>query len=312
MGRRDDGKVFRPAPYCYRCPFQNPGVGPPAHSYPECGLACAEALEVELLRQGPDAVAAFIAEPVVGATLAAAVPPQEYWPRVRRICDQYGVLLIADEVMTGFGRTGRWFAVNHWDVMPDILVAAKGASGGYFPLGVVLLKGALARDILGGADDFTHGFTYANGVMGAAVGMAVLRYLQDHDLVATSARMGEHMMRQLGTLNDSPVVGDVRGLGLMAGVELVADKGTRAPIPREERVVERAQAAALARGVNVYVGTGMADGLNGDAVLIGPPFVITEGQIDALVSVLRDVLQGIARSLGPLGFSLSRRGSPHI
>jgi adenosylmethionine-8-amino-7-oxononanoate aminotransferase len=283
-----------PPAYCYRCPFQKPGVGARAHAYPECELACAEALEVEILRQGPDAVAAFIAEPVVGATLAAAVPPIEYWPRVREICDQYGVLLIADEVMTGFGRTGRWFAVNHWDVTPDIVVTAKGASGGYYPLGVVLLKGRLAHDIREGAGDFTHGFTYANGVMGAAVGLAVLRYLQEHDLVATSARMGEHLMQELAALKESPVVGDVRGLGLMAGVELVTDRATHAPFPRRAKAAERVQAAALARGVNIYVGTGMADGVNGDALLLGPPFVITETQVDEIVGVLRDVLDEIA------------------
>jgi adenosylmethionine-8-amino-7-oxononanoate aminotransferase len=267
-----------PPAYCYRCPF--------GKSYPGCGVACADALETEVLHQGPGTVAAFIAEPVVGATLAAAVPPPEYWPRVREICDRYGLFLIADEVMTGMGRTGRWFGVEHWEVEPDILVTAKGASGGYFPLGVVAAKAELVELLRQGAGNFTHGFTYANGVLGAAVGSAVLRYLQEHDLVAASARMGEVLRDRLEALRERPAVGDVRGLGLMAGVELVADRETRRPYPRSQRVAERVQAAALARGVNIYYGTGLANGVEGDALLLGPPFIISEPQIDEIVSVL--------------------------
>jgi len=268
-----------PPAYCYRCPFDT--------SYPACGLACADALQEEILRQGPETVAAFIAEPVVGATLGAAVPPPGYWPRVREICDRYGVLLIADEVMTGLGRTGRWFGVEHWGVTPDILVTAKGASGGYWPLGVVLARGELVESIREGAGNFTHGFTYANGVLGAAVGLAVLRVLRARDLVAASARMGELLLARLESLRELPAVGDVRGLGLMAGVELVSDRVSRRPFPRAERVAERVQAAALARGVNVYVGTGMANGVDGDAILLGPPFIVTAAQIDEIVAALR-------------------------
>jgi adenosylmethionine-8-amino-7-oxononanoate aminotransferase len=274
-----------PPAYCYRCPF--------GRDYPDCGVACADALETEILRQGPGTVAAFIAEPVVGATLAAAVPPPEYWPRVRKICDRYGLLLIADEVMTGMGRTGRWFGVDHWGVTPDILVTAKGASGGYFPLGVVAAKGELVELLRQGVGNFTHGFTYANGVLGAAVGSAVLRYLQEHDLVAASARMGAVLQDKLQALRERPAVGDVRGLGLMAGVELVADRETKRPFSRSQRVAERVQAAALARGVNVYYGTGLADGVEGDALLMGPPFIISEPQIDAIVSVLDAAIREI-------------------
>lgn len=271
-----------PPPYCYRCPFDQ--------VYPLCQVACADALETEILRQGPETVAAFIAEPVVGATLAAVVPPPEYWPRVRQICDRYGVLLIADEVMSGFGRTGRWFAVEHWDVVPDILTTAKGASGGYFPLGVVLVRDEWVGAIRSGPGNFAHGFTYANGVLGAAVGLAVLRYLQAHNLVATSARMGDVLLHRLGSLLDLAPVGDVRGLGLMAGVELVADRKSKRPYPRTEQIAGRVQMAALARGVNVYYGTGLVDGREGDALLIGPPYIITEAQVDELVVALRQAI----------------------
>jgi adenosylmethionine-8-amino-7-oxononanoate aminotransferase len=267
-----------PPAYCYRCPFGQEVVA--------CDLACAEALEAEILRQGSDTVAAFIGEPVVGATLAAAIPPPGYWPRVREICDRYGVLLVADEVMTGFGRTGRWFAVEHSGVVPDVLVTAKGASGGYYPLGVLLARKELVAAIRNGPGDFTHGFTYANGVLAAAVGLAVLRYLQAHDLVAASARQGRVLLDRLDALRALPAVGDVRGLGLMAGLELVADRQSKRPFPRGKRVAERVQAAALAEGVNVYYGTGLANGAEGDAILIGPPFIVSEEQIDEIVRAL--------------------------
>ncbi|MFZ5917927.1 MAG: aspartate aminotransferase family protein [Chloroflexota bacterium] len=268
--------------YCYRCPF--------GQAYPHCGIACADALETEILRQGPETVAAFVAEPVVGATLCAAVPPPEYWPRVREICDRYGVLLIADEVMTGMGRTGRWFAVEHWGVIPDILVTAKGASGGYFPLGLVLAKGELVETIRQGLGGFNHGFTYANGVVGAAVGLAVLRHLQTNDLVTASARQGALLLQQAHTLRDLSIVGDVRGLGMMVGIELVADQADKRPFPRGQKLAERLQTAAMQRGVIVYYGAGLADGRDGDGLLLGPPFVITESHIQNVISVLREAI----------------------
>jgi adenosylmethionine-8-amino-7-oxononanoate aminotransferase len=306
-----------PPAYCYRCPFgfalrpwaggpraqdrsfggvypeQSRGAqgGPSDQAHPLCGVTCADALEAEIQRQGPESIAAFIAEPVVGATLAAVVPPPEYWPRVREICDRYGVLLVVDEVMTGMGRTGRWFAIDHWNVTPDILVTAKGASGGYFPLGLLLVKSELVKAVrCGPGNTFTHGFTYANGVMGAAVGQAVLRYLQAHDLIAASARMGDYMLQKLGSLGELPSVGDVRGLGLMAGVELVADKKSKRPFPWTYKIAHRVQAAAMARGLVVYYGSGLANGIDGDAVLLGPPFIVTEAQIDEVVAVLREAI----------------------
>jgi adenosylmethionine-8-amino-7-oxononanoate aminotransferase len=276
----DVGRI--PPAYCYRCPF--------GQSYPGCGTVCADALEAEILRQGPETVMAFVAEPVVGATLAAAVPPPEYWPRVREICDRYGVLLIADEVMTGFGRTGRWFGVEHWAVTPDILVAAKGASSGYFPLGVVLCGDNLVAQISHRSGNFAHGFTYANGVLGAAVALVVLRHLQAHELVAASAAQGEKLLSQFESLRQLSAVGDVRGLGLMAGVELVADKESRQPYSRARRVAERVQAAAMARGLIVYYGAGLADGRDGDAILVGPPFIVTEVQIRKITTLLREAI----------------------
>jgi adenosylmethionine-8-amino-7-oxononanoate aminotransferase len=274
-----------PPPYCYRCPF--------GQEYPACGTVCADALETEILRQGPETVAAFVAEPVIGATLAAVVPPPEYWPRISEICHRHNVLLIADEVMTGFGRTGRWFAVDHWKVVPDILVSAKGASGGYWPLGVVMVSSDIVEAIRAESGQFVHGFTYANNVMGAAVGAAVLEYLRVHDLVRASERLGRYLLSALEQLCELDHVGDVRGLGLMVGLEMVADGDSRRPFPRAAQVAEKVQAAALERGVNVYCGTGMADGVDGDALLLGPPFVVTEPQIDEVVRVLSASIRAV-------------------
>jgi adenosylmethionine-8-amino-7-oxononanoate aminotransferase len=189
--------------------------------------------------------------------------------------------------MTGFGRTWRWFGVDHWKVVPDILVSAKGASAGYYPLGIVLVGADLVDEIREGAGGFSHGFTYANGVMGAAVGLAVLNYLHKHELVAASACRGSHLLQALQSLRDLPCVGDVRGLGLMAGVERVESKASEQPFPGDWRIAERVRAAALKKGVNVYCSTGLVDGFNGDALLLGPPFFVDENEIDEICATLR-------------------------
>src|SRR6185312_3179713 len=179
-----------------------------------------------------------VAEPIVGATLAAVVPPDGYWPAIADICRRHGVLLIADEVMTGFGRTGRWFGVDHWGVRPDILVAAKGATSGYWPFGFAAATGEIHDTVREGAG-FVHGFTYSHAPVGAAVARQVLRILEDEALVQASATKGDRL-RALATdvLADNPAVGHVRGRGLMVGIELVADRATRAPFPRGAKITE--------------------------------------------------------------------------
>jgi adenosylmethionine-8-amino-7-oxononanoate aminotransferase len=172
-----------PPPYCYRCPF---GL-----IYPDCGLRCAEALGDEIKHQGQGTVAAFIAEPLAGATLGAVVPPPEYWPRVREICDQYGLLLIADEVMTGMGRTGHWFAIEQWDVTPDVICLGKGVSGGYLPLSVTAVRGDLVDLMLKEGGDFNHGGTFSHQPVAAAAGLAAVCYLEDHNLISHAQKVGE-------------------------------------------------------------------------------------------------------------------------
>ena len=228
---------------------------------------------------GPGTVAAFVAEPIVGATLAAVEPPRGYWPAVADVCRTHGALLIADEVMTGFGRTGEWFGMTRFGVQPDLLVAAKGATSGYWPFGFVAASGEVYDDVTG-AGTFVHGFTYSHQPAAAAVAREVLRILEAESLVGASATKGERLTALLHErLDASPVVGDIRGRGLMVGVELVRDRETREPWPRSAKLVEAIVATARDRGLLLYSGTGNANGVDGDTVLLGPPFVVTDEEL---------------------------------
>jgi adenosylmethionine-8-amino-7-oxononanoate aminotransferase len=276
------------AAYEYRCPF--PDTHPRA-----CGARYAEALERLIVEAGPGRVAAFLAEPVAGAALGAAVPPDDYWPAVVEVCRRHGVLVIADEVMTGFGRTGRWFACDHWGVRPDVLVLAKGAASGYWPLGLAVASGAVQRTIA--ERGLTHGFTYSHHVVGAAAGRAVLALLRERELVAAAESQGKRLRAGLQErLDGHPAVGDVRGLGLLVGVELVADRGRRTPFPRARRVTERVVAAARDRGLLVYSSTGHAGGGDGDLLLLGPPLVISDAEVDETIDTLAAAIEAVLPS----------------
>ena len=239
----------------------------------------------------PGTVAAFVAEPIVGATLAAAVPPDGYWPAIAEVCRRHGVLLIADEVMTGFGRTGRWFGLDLWGVRPDLLVAAKGATSGYWPFGFVAASGEIHDRVTGGPG-FVHGFTYSHAPVGAAVAREVLRILEAESLVEASATKGERLRTLLtSAMGDHPAVGEIRGRGLMVGLELVADRETRAPFPRAAKITEAVVRGARERGVLVYSGTGNANGVDGDTILLGPPFVVTDAELVSIVDALADAIE---------------------
>jgi adenosylmethionine-8-amino-7-oxononanoate aminotransferase len=258
-------------------------------------MGTAEDLAAELERAfeaaGPRTVAAFVAEPIVGATLAAAVPPDGYWRAIADVCRRHGVLLIADEVMTGFGRTGRWFALDHWGVRPDILVAAKGATSGYWPFGFAAVSNEIFETITGGSG-FVHGFTYSHSPVAAAVAREVLRILETESLVEASATKGEHLQGLAhAAFGGHPAVGEVRGRGLMVGVELVADRDTREPFPRGARIAEAVVRGARERGVLVYSGTGNANGVDGDTILLGPPFVVTDAELERIVDVLGESIE---------------------
>jgi len=264
-------------PYCYRCDFDC------TDGCRNCGQQYAAELERAIEASNGEA-AAFIFEPVSGATLGAVVPPPGYLPSIAEICRRHGVLLIADEVMTGMGRTGRNFAVDHNNVAPDILVAAKGLSSGYAPLGAVIASRKVVHAIAAGSGAFLHGFTYNAHPISLAAGRAVLRHLQAKKLVeaADSSRVGTpaaHFKQALETLRTEETVGDVRGIGLLWAVEFVADKASKRPFPPAENFAGRVAAAALKRGLLVYPMQGSVDGTSGDHLLLAPPAVITQDKI---------------------------------
>jgi hypothetical protein len=243
---------------------------------------------------GPETVAAFVAEPISGATLAAAVPCEDYWETVTAICHRHGVLVIADEVMTGFGRTGRWFGLDHWDVRADIVTAGKGSTSGYWPFGFAACSGEVFDTVR--PHGFVHGFTWSHNGVGAAVAHATLRRLREGDLVEASTRQGQRLLEEMTTaLSGVASVGDVRGLGLMIGVELVADPATKAPFARAEQVTERVVAAARERGLLLYSSTGHVDG-DGDLVMLGPPFVISDEERAMIVERTADAIAAVEAS----------------
>jgi adenosylmethionine-8-amino-7-oxononanoate aminotransferase len=264
-------------------------------------LGDADELAAELERifeaAEPRTIAAFVAEPIVGATLGAVVPPDGYWPRIADVCRRHGVLLIADEVMTGFGRTGRWFGLDHWGVRPDVLVAAKGATSGYWPFGFVAASDEIHAAVTGGGG-FTHGFTYSHAPAGAAVAREVLRIIEAENLVEASAMKGARLLQALERrLGPHPNVGEMRGRGLLVGLELVADRSTRQAFPRTSRLTEAIVRGARSRGVLVYSGTGNADGVNGDTILLGPPFVVTDDELERIVAVVGEAVEDAVAGL---------------
>jgi adenosylmethionine-8-amino-7-oxononanoate aminotransferase len=274
-------------PYCYRCNYDC------TDGCRNCGQQYAAELERAVESANGEA-AGFIFEPVSGATLGAVVPPPGYLQRVAEVCRRHGVLLIADEVMTGMGRVGRNFAIEHWDLAPDILIAAKGLSSGYAPLGAVIATKKVVDGLASGS--FLHGFTYNAHPISLATGRAVLHRLQHEKLVqaADSGREGTvaaKLDRALSTLLDLKTVGDVRGIGLLRGVEFVSDKQSKKPFTPELNFGGRVTSAALKRGLLVYPIQGCVDGVSGDHILIAPPAVITAEQIDRAVDQLKESIQ---------------------
>jgi adenosylmethionine-8-amino-7-oxononanoate aminotransferase len=279
-----------PPAYRYRCEY--------CQDRPACTLRCAHALEKEIRRQGADNVAAFIVEPVVAAALGAVPAPEGYFQAIRDICDRYDVLLISDEVITGFGRTGRMWGIDHWAVEPDLIATAKGMSGGYAPLGGVIARDEIVAALERNRSNFVAGHTYVGHPVTAAAGVAALRYLLAHDLVENARIQGERLLTRLGELLDGhPIVGDVRGLGLMAGVEFVGDRATKAPFPASDRVVYRIADAALDRGLITYPLQGCVDGVEGDMIKITPPLCIRADEVDELVAILDDAIEAVEADL---------------
>lgn len=271
-----------PAPYSYRCECGGRADGPTGRRT-DCPTCSGSALEAAILQLGADNVAAFIAEPVGGSSTGHSVPEPGYFRRIREICDRHQVLFIADEVLVGAGRTGTWSAIEQYGVAPDIMTFGKGITGGYAPLSVVAAPRRLLDPIAKGSGALLHAQTFSHHPVLAAAGLAAVRYLRTHGLVERCRRMGEVFHRKLAALRELPHVGDVRGRGLLAGIEFVADKGSRAPWPRKLKFAETFSEQALAAGLMTWANMGQADGTNGDLSCLAPPFVIEESEIDELV-----------------------------
>lgn len=278
-------------PYCYRCPFER--------TYPSCGVACADDLERTILQEGPETISAFIAEPVVGTSLAGVVPVPEYYARIREICDRYDILFIADEVLTGYGRTGKAFSIDHWGVRPDILTLGKGVGSGYVPLAACIADAAVIDPLRSGGGKFTHGFTYSGMPISCFIGQQVFDYVMEHDLFAASATNGAYLHERLRDMAETrEYVGDVRGLGMLAGVELVADHESKRPFPREQAITDRIVIDAEARGLLLREGTPDANyGRGGDQIQISPAYVITREQIDVVVDLLAESIDAVVATV---------------
>jgi adenosylmethionine-8-amino-7-oxononanoate aminotransferase len=276
------GFVQVAAPYAYRWQGNE-----------EPGLGAAEAVERAILAEGPDTVAAVIAEPVMGAG-GVIVPPASYFPRLREICDRHDVLLMTDEVITGFGRTGKWFALGHWGVEPDLVSFAKGVTSGYLPLGGIMLSKRVHQAIESAPLErkYMHAATYSGHPVCCAVGLANVAIIEEDGLVERSATLGKRLLGQLEELSEFPCVGEVRGLGMMCGIELVTDRGTRAPaLGLGSRVARE----ALARGLLLRIRPGSAEPAIGDTICLAPPLMTPQETLDRLPTILRESIAAATR-----------------
>jgi putrescine---pyruvate transaminase len=276
------GVVRMASPYCYRCEL---GL-----KYPACGIACADELERAIEREGAETVGAFIAEPVQGVG-GVIVPPPGYFERIRAICDKHEVLMVADEVITGFGRLGTRFGIERWKAVPDMIAFAKGVTSGYQPLGGVIVKESMYQTLLSAGPDFAlhHGFTYSGHPVACAAGLANLDIIEREGLIARARKLAPYFARRLGTLARHRIVGDVRSAGLMAAIELVRDRASKEPFPASLSVPVRIRSAARARGVIVRA--------SADTVVVCPPLIITPKEIDQIVTTLDAAIEEVSTQL---------------
>jgi putrescine---pyruvate transaminase len=277
------GVLHMARPYCYRCEL--------GKTYPSCQVDCAEELERIVSREGADSIAAFITEPVQGVG-GVIVPPREWLPRLRAICSRHNILMVCDEVITGFGRTGAMFASTGAGIVPDVLVTAKGITSGYLPLGAVLFTEEIFQTFLATGDDyaFWHGYTYTGHPAACAAGLANLAIIEREQLVRKARSQGQYLQKKLATLRELPIVGDVRGQGLVAAVELVKDKESKEMFPAEMQVARAVWAQALRDGLVTRV-------CGSNAIALCPPLIITREQIDEMVTLLRTAIVTVAGEL---------------
>ncbi|MFV3305405.1 aspartate aminotransferase family protein [Pseudomonas sp. NY15181] len=278
---------------CYAYRGQAEGETPEAY-----GERLAQELETEILNLGPEKVMAFVAEPVVGATLGAVTAVPGYFKRVREICDRYGVLLILDEVMCGMGRTGSLFAAEQEGISADLITIAKGLGAGYQPIGATLVSQRIHDAIAQGSGFFQHGHTYIGHATACAAALAVQKTIEQRDLLPRVRDLGEKLQQRLrSALGEHPNIGEIRGRGLFQGLELVADRASKMPFPAEAKLHARVKKAAMQEGLMCYPMGGTLDGRSGDHILLAPPFILEEAQLDELVEKLQ---RAIVKAVGSL------------
>jgi adenosylmethionine-8-amino-7-oxononanoate aminotransferase len=275
---RDMPKI--PPAFCYRCYFEK--------TCPDCNLLCARALEDAICQAGPENVAAFIAEPVVGSALAASPAPDGYFQVIRQICDKYNVLFIVDEVMTALGRTGKMWGIEHWDVTPDIIALSKSLTGGHFPVAAVIARDDMWETLRQSNSHFRAGHTLNASAVGMAAAIETIKYIQKHNLVENARVVGAYFLEQLQSLLAYRTVGDVRGKGLMVGFEFVADKAMKATFPPEKEISRVFSEITFERGLVTYPCAGTVRGVAGDTILMAPPLITTKQQIDEIMAILHD------------------------
>lgn len=276
-------------PYCYRCPW--------GKEYPGCDLPCAWELERVIRQEGPDNVSVFIAEPIIN-TAAAMAPPQEYFKIIRSVCDKYDVIFAVDEVITGFGRTGKNFGIEHWEVVPDMIACGKGMASGYSPLAGTIVHKKIYEVFKKDPETAIVGYTYGGNPLSCAVGLAVLEYIEKNKLVENASQLGEYFLNKLSRLRKLDIVGDIRGKGLMIGIEFVMDKTRKNPFPREKKVIEKIWQVAYDKGFTFCPLAGDADGILGDAASIGPALIISKPIVDKVVDILEDTIIEVQEWMG--------------
>lgn len=280
-----------PPAYCYRCPY--------GKEQETCGYDCAWELERTINQIGAEYISAFIAEPIVGASLMAAPPPAEYFSIIRQICDKYDVLFIADEVMTSFGRTGKNFGIEHYGVTPDIIATGKGLGAGYYPVAAAICTDKVFQQFQEKLGKFVHGFTYQGNPLAAAAALSVIDFIKENNLVSYVARTGEYLMERLSSLYQFDFVGDIRGKGFMTGLELIKDKKTKKPFPVEKGITKLVAETAWKKGLIIYPATsyGQVQGVAGDGFMVAPPFITTKEQIDEIIDVLHQTLEEVYKEI---------------
>lgn len=282
-------------PYCYRRPTQE--------SCAEFELKCADELDAAIRRTGAEQVAAFIAEPIIGAAGGVIVPSAEYYKRIKEICDHHQVLFIADEVMTGIGRTGKMFAMEHYGVKPDILTLGKGMSAGYAPIAAALIHDRVLEPIRKGSKAIIGGHTYSANPQSSAAALAVLTFIEKHQLVSRSAKSGEYLVNQLRNMAlTTPIVGDVRGKGLLIGIEFVSHLFTKTPFPKHLNLTRLLVEKSRDKGLLIYPASAGIEGGDGDAIIVSPPLTINKQEMDTLVKLLQESIHEVQGDLMLKGY----------